>query len=83
MRRTSICLNRPIIVGYSILELSKFLIYEYHHNVFKPVYDEKLNLLYVDTDGFIYEIYTKNILTRRSKYNPTCWMYEFNIIILI
>jgi hypothetical protein len=61
MRKTSITLNKPIIVGYCILELSKCLMYEYHYKVFKKIYGDHLYLQYTDTDAFIYEIHTSNV----------------------
>jgi hypothetical protein len=38
MRKSSIILNKPIVVGFSILEISKCLMYEYHYNIFKERY---------------------------------------------
>ena len=40
-------LNKPIYVGFSILELSKLLMYEVHYEYFKKQYDAKL--LFTDT----------------------------------
>ncbi len=61
MRKSSIILNKPIIVGFSILEVSKCLMYEYHYNIFKKRYGDNCKLLYTDTDAFIYEIKTHDI----------------------
>jgi hypothetical protein len=61
MRKSSIILNKPIIVGFSILEVSKCLMYEHHYNIFKKRYGDDCKLLYTDTDAFIYEIKTRDI----------------------
>ena len=61
MRKTCVELNRPIITGFTILELSKLLMYELHYNFFKNIYHEKCSLIYTDTDSLIYEIYTKDL----------------------
>ena len=52
-------LNKPIYAGFSILDLSKLLMYEYHYKYIKSILDA--NLLFTDTDSLVYEIETKDI----------------------
>ena len=47
-------LNKPISIGFSVLELSKLLIYDWHHYYFVKKLD--CSLLFTDTDSLVYEI---------------------------
>ena len=47
-------LNKPIYIGFSVLELSKLLIYDWHHYYFVKKFD--CSLLFTDTDSLVYEI---------------------------
>ena len=47
-------LNKPIYIVFSVLELSKFLMYDWHYNYFVKKFD--CSLLFTDTDSLVYEI---------------------------
>jgi len=59
--RRTLTLNRPIQSGYSILELSKTLMYEFHYNVIRKKYGDRALLLFTDTDSLTYEVTTPNL----------------------
>ncbi|GFT61428.1 uncharacterized protein NPIL_182961 [Nephila pilipes] len=59
--KSCITLNRPIYIGFVILELSKVLMYNFHYNHIKKRYMDKANLLFTDTDSLTYEIETDDI----------------------
>ena len=50
-----------------ILEISKVPIYEFHYGYIKTQYDNKLRLLFTDTDNLIYETEAENIYDDFSK----------------
>ena len=56
MGKTEITMNKPVYLGQAILDLSKTLMYEFHYDYMRPKYGSKVNLCYMDTDSFVYEI---------------------------
>jgi hypothetical protein len=54
-------LDKPIYVGFSILELSKLHMYEFYYDVLKKKYGDKLRLLQTDTDSLITYIETEDV----------------------
>ena len=38
MKKTKVKMNKPVYLGFSILEISKTLMYEYWHDCIKPKY---------------------------------------------
>ena len=57
MKYSSIKINKPM----SILDLSKWHMYNFHYNVMKPIFGDRLHLFYMDKDSFIYKISSDNV----------------------
>ena len=59
-------LNKPIYVGFTVLELSKYLMYDFHYNFIKKKFDS--DLLFTDTYSLTYEIKSKDVYEEFYKY---------------
>ena len=59
MKKTPILMNKPVYLGFSILELSKILMYEFWYDYVKPKYGRKAKLYFIDTDSLIAYILQK------------------------
>ena len=54
-------MNKPVYLGQAILDLSKTMMYKFHHDCMKKKYNEvDLKLLYMDTDSLVYDIKTED-----------------------
>jgi len=60
-QRQKVILNKPIAVGFCILELSKLVIYRFYYDYMKPRYGKKCKLLFTDTNSLCLEIETPDL----------------------
>ena len=56
INKTKAKMKKTIYLGLSILEFSKFLMYEFRYDYMKPKYLDNVKLCYMDTDSFIMNI---------------------------
>jgi hypothetical protein len=61
LSQTKTVLDKPILSGFSILELSKLHMYKFHYDIMKPKYGDKIELLMTDTDSLLYKVETEDI----------------------
>ena len=52
----TLILNTPAYVGMYILDLSKVLMYEFHHDYIKNKCGSNSKLLFIDTNSLMYKI---------------------------
>ena len=62
LEKTEITTNKPVYLGQVILDLSKMLMYELHHDYMRPKHGGKIKLCYMDDDSFIYELETEDFI---------------------
>lgn len=61
LHKSHILMNKPIIVGMCVLEISKVLMYSSLYEHFKPKYGQNIQVGYTDTDSFVFEIKTHDV----------------------
>jgi hypothetical protein len=79
-------MTKPIYTGFTILELSKTVMYEFHYrHIVKRYGSEKARLLFTDTDSLCYHITTPNLyedmrenveLYDTSNFEPDHFLYS-------
>ena len=60
-QKPKIIVDRPIYLGFCILELSKINMYIFHYEEIMSKYGSRAKLAYTDTDSFIYHLQTPDL----------------------
>ena len=66
-------LNKPIYVGFTILDLSKWKVYDFQYNFIKKNFDAKF--LFPDTDSLTYEIKSESVYEKCFKWKD---LFDFS-----
>ena len=77
-------MNKPFFIGFAILDLSKYIIYDFYYNKLKKVFNN-VTLLGQDTDSLIVKITDNNTVTKMldmyksfdfSELDPSSYFYK-------
>ena len=66
-------LNKPIYVGFTVLDLSKWKMYDFHYNFIKKNFSAEL--LFTDTDSFTYEMGSEDVYEEFFKWKD---LFDFS-----
>ena len=67
MKQREVYLNKPLCLGQAILDYSKILMHEFWYDYLQPMYKDKIELCYMDTDSFIIYVETEDFCKDISK----------------
>ena len=62
-------LNKPVYVGFTVLDLSEWKMYDFHYNFIKKGFDAEL--LFTDIDSLTYEIKSENVYEKLFKWKDS------------
>ena len=62
-KQNEVLMDKPIYLGFAVLELSKFLMYETYYDILQPYFgQENIQLHFMDTDSFVLSVNTKDVI---------------------
>ena len=62
-KQNEVLMDKPIYLGFTVLELSKLLMYETYYDILQVYIGQKNKQLhYMDTDSFVLSVNTKDII---------------------
>jgi hypothetical protein len=59
--RNKVTLNKPIYIGFTVLDVLKLLMSDFHYNVIAKRYGSNARLLFTDTDSLCYHLITDDV----------------------
>jgi hypothetical protein len=66
--RAKVTLNKPIYIGFTVLDVSKLLMFAFHYNVIAKRYGKNARLLFTDTDSLCYHLITDDVYNDMMEY---------------
>jgi hypothetical protein len=72
MNKQQIKYNKPIYAGFCVLEMSKWIMYDFVYNYLKPKWGNRIEIIQTDTDGLMLMIKTKDFHEDIKNESETC-----------
>ena len=69
-------MNKPVQLGFSIVQMSKTLMYEFWYDYIKPKYQNNAKLFYMDTESFIIQIKIEDFYEDIANYVGNGWTHQ-------
>jgi hypothetical protein len=66
--RAKVRLNKPVNIGFTVLDVSKLLMFDFHYNVIAKRYGKNARLLFTDTDSVGYHLVTDDVYRDMLEY---------------
>lgn len=70
-RPKRVYLDRPYILGFCTLEFARTIVYEYFYFKLKPIFRNRLQLAYTDTDSYCLHIVSENVYEELRQLSDT------------
>ena len=72
-KQNEVLMDKPIYLGYTVLELSKLHMYETYYDKLQPYFrQEIIHLHYMDTDSFVLSVNTKDVIKDLKNLEDIC-----------
>ena len=71
--KSVLILNKPMYVGFTVLDLSKWIMYDFHYNFIKKNFNAEL--LFTGSDSLTYEIKSENVYEQFFKWKD---LFDFS-----
>ena len=77
-KQNEVLMDKSFYLGFTVLELSKLLMYETYYDKLQPYFgQENLNLNYMDTDSFVLSVNSEDINKDLKNFEDT---FDFSIL---
>jgi hypothetical protein len=67
--RNKVTLNRPIYIGFTVSDVSKLLVFDFHYNVIAKRSGKNTRLLFTDIDSLCYHSITDDVYRDMLEYS--------------